>query len=446
MILWGQTTLTGWGRTSRAATSAARPHTLSAVQEAVQNSPAILAHGLGRSYGDAALPTEAARAILTDQLDQLVSFDPQSGVLVAQAGVSFKTILETFLPRGWLIPVAPGTSFVTLGGAIANNVHGKNHPVAGALSRHILWVEVLTADGRVCRFSRTENAPAFFATLGGIGLTGIIVQAALQLTPAAGSCVAVTQHRCKNLEDLLAAFTSKPERDDYAVAWLDALSGGAALGRSIFERAHIAPGNAPVRLDGGPVFPLDLPSFALNPLSIRLFNKVRYAWVGRANPTLSIVPHAQFFYPLDRIQHWNRMYGKRGFHQFQCVIPDAAAPQALPKLLEMISQSARASFLAVLKRLGQEDENYLSYAMPGYVLALDFPNSPGTPEFLSTLNKFTRDVGGRVYLAKDSTLTADDLAAMYPRLPDFKRVLAELDPQEKFTSRMAQRLGLRRTA
>lgn len=435
--------LSGWGRSRFASTVATRPTTLAEVTEAVTHNPKLLAYGLGRSYGDVALPPTGQAALITTELNKLISFEESTGLLVAEAGVSFKTLLEVFLPRGWLIPVAPGTSYVTLGGAIANNVHGKNHPVNGALSRHIEWVEVVTAGGQLQRFSRTENPQFFFATLGGIGLTGIIVRAALRLQKVVGSCMAVTQHRCKNLDNLMAAFKNKPASDDYAVAWLDAMGKGATLGRSIFERAHVCPGSAPVELEGGPAVPFDFPALALNPLSISLFNRVRYAYVGRAQPTLHTLPISKFFYPLDRIRNWNRMYGARGFHQFQCVIPDTAPQDALPKLLERISSSGRASFLAVLKRLGGDDESLLSYALPGWVVALDFPGAPGVEDFLQELIKLTRDAGGRIYLAKDSVLKADDFAAMYPRLPEFKAALTALDPAEKFTSQMAQRLGLR---
>jgi decaprenylphospho-beta-D-ribofuranose 2-oxidase len=435
--------LTGWGRTHIASTIAYRTLTTAEVPALINSQRQLTAHGLGRSYGDVALPPVGEATLITTVLDGLISFDEATGLLVAEAGVSFKTLLEIFLPRGWLIPVAPGTSYVTLGGAIANNVHGKNHPVNGALSRHIEWVEVATADGQVQRFSRTQNPQFFFATLGGLGLTGIILRAALRLQKVPGSCMAVTQHRCKNLDELMAAFKDKPASDDYAVAWLDALGKGARLGRSIFERANVCAGAAPVNLEGGPAVPLDLPSFALNPLTVGVFNRLRYALVGRAQPTLHTLPIGKFFYPLDRIRHWNRLYGLRGFHQFQCVIPDSAPADALSKLLEKISSSSRASFLAVLKRLGGEDESLLSYALPGWVVALDFPASAGVEEFLQSLIKLTRDAGGRIYLAKDSVLQADDFAAMYPRLPEFRAALAALDPTEKFTSQMALRLGLR---
>lgn len=446
MSRWRHLTLAGWGRTSHVAVEAARPERLSELRAAVLEGGPLLAHGLGRSYGDNPLPPAGAKAILLHRLNRLISFDETTGELVAEAGITFAELMRIFLPRGWLVPVSPGTAFVTLGGALANNVHGKNHPSMGALSRHVQWLDLLKPDGVELRLSRTQNPQLFFATLGGIGLTGIIVRACVKLLKVPGRAMAVTQHRVKNLDEMLAAFRTQPESDPFAVAWLDALASGSALGRGIYERAHPSEHRVKPYSGKGPSLPFALPNFALNPLSIGVFNKLRYAAVGRAKPTLHFVPAEKFFYPLDSIRHWNHMYGKRGFHQFQAVIPDAAADVGIRALLTAISASRKASFLAVLKRLGGEDESLLSFAMPGFILALDFPNDPGVPELIQKLIGLTRDHGGRVYLAKDSLLRADDFAAMYPRLGEFRAALEQADPGARMASLMAQRLNLRRAA
>jgi len=443
MSRWKTMTLSGWGQTAQAAVDVARPERLKDLHDAVLEGGHLLAHGLGRSYGDEALPTHGSKAILLHRLDRLISFDDSTGLLVAEAGISFNELLRIFLPRGWMLPVAPGTAFVTLGGAIANNVHGKNHPAMGALSKHIDWLDLLLVDGRTLRCSRTENAELFMATLGGLGLTGIITRAALRLLKVPGQAMAVTSHRVGGLERLLREFRDLPAGDPYAVAWIDALAGGGALGRGIFERAHHVDMRVPPYKEKGPTLPVALPNITLNPLSIGVFNRLRYAWVGRAHPTVHIMHARQFFYPLDRIAHWNRMYGKRGFHQFQAVIGEAQADAGIRQLLEIISASRQASFLAVLKRMGGPDEGLLSFAKPGFTLALDFPNTPETPALIRRLIDATRNHDGRVYLAKDSLLTAQDFAAMYPQAQTFKDLTLSVDPGQRLRSQMALRLDLR---
>ncbi len=443
MSSWRAHTLTGWGRTSSATVQTARPERLSDLKALTQETGHLMAYGLGRSYGDACVPVEHSRAIVMQRLDRLVAFDETTGLLTAEAGVSFADILKVFLPKGWLIPVSPGSSFVTLGGAIANDVHGKNHISAGSLGNHLEWIDLLLPSGEEIRVSATQNAPIFHATIGGLGLTGIIIRAAVHLMPTRSNAMAVTRYRAEDLDHMFASFMQMPVEDTYAVAWIDALASGQTLGRGIFERAHSAPQSIDARHKAGPGLPFNLPGFTLNPLSVRLFNNMRYNMAASSTPTLHTVPVEKFFYPLDSIQNWNRMYGKRGFHQFQAVIPDASAQQGIRQLLEAISQSRRASFLAVLKRLGSTGQGMLSFPLPGYTLALDFPNSSGVHELLSRLINITRNHGGRIYLAKDSAITADDFMAMYPMHTQFREVLAQVDPHERMSHQMALRLGLR---
>jgi len=435
-------TLSGWGNSHETATLAARPERLSEVRELMQGEGPLLAHGLGRSYGDAPLAPVGGKTVLMTRLNRFISFDEISGELVAEGGVSFAEIISLFGPRGWMVPVSPGTAFVTLGGAIANDVHGKNHPDAGTLGKHIGWIDLLLPSGEIKRVSRTEHAMLFFATLGGIGLTGIIVRASLKLKAVPGGMMQVTRQRTNNLDDTLAAFAATSSADPYAVAWMDVLQSGAQLGRGIFERAHPVAGPWPKPPVALPM-PINLPGFVLNPASIALFNKLRYNWVGPKMAKQVLLPTRQFMYPLDRILNWNRMYGKRGFRQFQAVIPTEQAPVGLRKLLEAIASSRQGSFLAVLKRLGEESEGLLSFPKAGFTLALDFPCNPGLGELLTHLEKVTLEHSGRLYLAKDSALSPTGFAAMYPRLPEFRKVLEEIDPTGKIDSLMARRLKIR---
>jgi decaprenylphospho-beta-D-ribofuranose 2-oxidase len=428
--------LSSWGRVEEVRTLAARPERLAELNDLMASEGPLLAHGLGRSYGDAPLVAGGGKTIITTRLNRLLSFDEKSGLLVAEAGVTFAELIEIFLPRGWLTPVSPGTAFVTLGGAIGNDVHGKNHLNAGSMGQHIEWLDLLIPSGEMRRCSRTENASLFFATLGGLGLTGLIVRAALKLKAVPGPLMQVTRHRTQNLDETMSAFNSENE---YQIAWMDVLASGAALGRGLFESAFPTQGTDSTKTHKFSV-PFNFPNFVLNPFSISLFNKLRYN-------LLPIGPHQQtttsFLHPLDNILNWNRMYGARGFRQFQAVIPDAEAPRGIRKLLEAIASSRQGSFLATLKKLGPEGEGYLSFPRKGFTLALDFPNNAGLGELLSHLEKVTLDHGGRIYLAKDSALSASGFASMYPKLDKFRTVLAEIDPQAKMDSLMARRLKIR---
>lgn len=440
MSMLAPTSLTGWGRTSSATVPTARPERLADLPP--PGAPLTIA-GMGRSYGDAAVPVEGGQALLLHRLDRILSFDARTGDVVAEGGVLLRDLVDTFLPKGWMIAVSPGTAIVTLGGAIAQDVHGKNHITQGSFGRHVQWIDLRVASGDVLRVSRSENPEIFFATLGGIGLTGIILRACVRLRAVPGQAMRVTGQRRSSLESMLEAFAELPAEDDYAVAWLDCVARGKHMGRGIFESARHVEAKTAAPHKTGPSLPLDFPSFALNPLSIGIFNTLRYYWVGTHAKKTHDLATQTFLFPLDAIGNWNRMYGKRGFHQFQAVVPREDGPESLRKLLEEISRSRRASFLAVLKRHGDEGEGLLSFPRPGYTLALDFPNARGADELIRKLIRITRDVGGRIYLAKDSLMSPDDLAAMYPRLPLFRQVIDRLDPAGQMTSRMAVRLGLR---
>ena len=437
------TTLTGWGRSSHARLEAWRPERgveLDAAFAAASGQAGVIAHGAGRSYGDAAL-NDGGAAILTHRLDRILSFDAGTGELVAEPGVTFRDLISTFVPRGFMPPASPGTAFATLGGAVAADVHGKNHDRNGSFGDHLRWIDLLGADGRTRRASPRENAELFAATIGGMGLTGIIRRIAITLLPGASEVVRVSERPVRDLDEHLAGLFAARAQANFSVGWVDAMASGASLGRGILEIAEFAPGLTASPPPKRRQIPIDLPGFVLNPLSIRAFNRLYGARVPQAGRE-SVRRLDVFLYPLDAIHDWNRIYGKDGFYQFQCVIPDAEAPRTIREMLETITRTGRASFLAVLKTLGSAGQGMLSFPMRGVTLALDFPRKPGVEELIHGLNRLARERGGRVYLAKDALLAREDFRAMYPRHAEFAALLGRIDPAARFTSDQARRLGL----
>jgi decaprenylphospho-beta-D-ribofuranose 2-oxidase len=444
-----QISISGWGNVPRHSAQVFRPEKWAENRSLVATPPPaqLIARGLGRSYGDAAI---GDGVVLQTRLDRLISFDPQTAILECEGGTSLADVLEVFLPRGFFPPVTPGTKFVTLGGAIAADVHGKNHHRDGSIAEFVESFELLIADGQTLHCSREQNTDAFWATLGGMGLTGIILSGRLRLRPVETAYVAVDYQRAANLDQALALFAQDDEKFQYSVAWIDCLAGGAAMGRSILMRGnHATVAQLPAKLQQQPLHvqpkrkksvPFNLPSFALSPLTVRLFNNRYYK---RSRIGQHIVDYDSFFYPLDSVLHWNRIYGKRGFFQYQAVFPASGARECLAELLRKLSSSGRASFLAVLKTMGKSSGGMLSFPIPGQTLALDIPNSgPQTVEFLRELDQIVLRFGGRVYLAKDAALTPQSFRAMYPRLPEFEQERAKLDPAGRFASAQSRRLQI----
>ena len=439
--LWRNLALQGWGRLGSAPCQAARPEKLRDLAAALA-APAgrsVIAHGAGRSYGDAALNGGGA-AVLTARLDRMLSFEPTTGVLVAEPGVSFADIMAVFLPRGFLPPTPPGTAFATLGGAVAHDVHGKNQHLAGCFGHHVAWLDLMLADGSTRRLSPTEDAEAFHATIGGLGLTGVVTAVALRLAPVPSNALRVRRRRIGGLDEFLAAF-GEARQASWAVGWIDALAGGTALGRGVLEVAEPAAQDVAPPRGAARNMPFDAPGLLLNPLSIRAFNAAYWRRAPREGDE-RLLHYGRFLFPLDGIGQWNRLYGRRGFHQFQCVLPEAGAARGLRRLLEAVGQAGAASFLAVLKWMGRDGAGLLSFAQPGFTLALDLPARSGSQALLLRLEGITRDHGGRVYLAKDSALSPQGMAEMYPNLPAFQGIRARLDPGGRFSSDMSRRLGL----
>ncbi|HEX8694941.1 MAG TPA: FAD-binding oxidoreductase [Longimicrobium sp.] len=437
--------LSGWGRHPVETCRVYRPEKTSELGEvlAVRPEGGVVSRGLGRAYGDAAL--NGGGAVVSHlRLGRMLAFDQASGVLEAEGGASFADVVDAFLPRGWFLPVTPGTKHVTLGGAIACDVHGKNHHRDGTIAAFVESFRLLTPARGVLTCSRAENAELFWATLGGMGLTGAVLSARLRLLPVESAWVAVDHARTADLDCALERFA-----DDagyrYSVAWVDCLARGRRLGRGVLMRGDHAPAS---RVSGDPFarrregrlgVPLDAPSFALNRFTVGAFNRLYHA-LHRDRAGV-LVPLEKFFYPLDGVRGWNRLYGRRGFVQHQSVVPPDRA-DALARLLERVAKAGRASFLAVLKRFGPANQGLLSFPRDGYTLALDFPVAPGLAELLRDLDRIVLDAGGRVYLAKDAALDRAAFAAMYPDAERFRAVKACVDPDGVLSSSLARRVGL----
>ena len=442
--MWNPIELQGWGGTKRARVLASRPESEADVAAAFADSDGdtVIAHGAGRSYGDEAL-NDGGRVILTHRLSRLLSFDQASGELVCEPGVTFRDLLDVFLPRGFLFPVSPGTAFTTIGGAVANDIHGKNHDSAGSFGDHVNWVDVMLPSGEVVRASPTEDPELFAATIGGLGLTGVILRICFTMKHVPSAYVTVQEQRIPDLDSFLSAFADYRDRTTFSVGWIDGMSKGSSFGRGTLQTGEFAEGEGFGIQDSRALgIPFELPSVALNPAGVRLFNAAYYRRIPPEGRTRRRAIPA-FFYPLDGIHHWNRMYGRRGFFQFQCVLPDAEAPAGLRRLLEEIVGSRSASFLNVIKTLGSEGSGYLSFPMRGHTLAMDFPNTAATRALLLRLEGITLEHKGRVYLGKDAMLSPEAFRAMYPRHREFQAVLDRVDPERRMSSDLARRLRVR---
>ncbi|MFF9912128.1 FAD-binding protein [Streptomyces sp. NPDC013457] len=445
--------LTGWGRTAPTLGRVHRPRTYEEASEAVRACGArgSIARGLGRAYGDAAQNAGGSVLDMTG-LDRIRSVDAVGGTVVCDAGVSLHRLMEVLLPLGWFVPVTPGTRYVTVGGAIGADIHGKNHHVSGSFGRHVAALELLTADGEI----RTvlPGTDLFDATTGGMGLTGVILSATLRLLPVETSLMSVDTERAADLDELMARLTATDHRYRYSVAWIDLLARGAATGRSVLTRGDHAPYDAipvrdrharraPLAFRPGrlPAVPALVPEGLLGRTAVGLFNELWYRRAPRGRRG-ELQRMSTFFHPLDGVPHWNRIYGRGGFVQYQFVVGHGRE-ETLRRIVKRIARRGCPSFLAVLKRFGTGDPGWLSFPVPGWTLALDIPTRlSGLGAFLDELDEEVADAGGRVYLAKDSRLRPELLDAMYPRLADFRALRATLDPHSVFTSDLSRRLAL----
>lgn len=440
--------IAGWGRYPVQGCELVRPERHGEL--AAGGVPSI-ARGQGRSYGDAAL-NEGGRVVLTERLNRFIAFDTTHGTVSAEAGTTLAELLAVSVPQGWFPLVTPGTQYVSLGGCIAADVHGKNHHHDGAFSSSVRELELVLADGRRLRCSPQENEEAFWATVGSMGLTGLIGDVELQLQPIESAYISARHSAARDLEQAFRYLQDAEHDARYTVAWIDLTSQGPALGRSVVMAGdHAAVDALPARLRAEPLrlkprgmrnVPFDMPGWLLNPLTIRAFNALYYRVEGRKRRPFT-TGYQKFFYPLDALGNWNRLYGRRGFLQYQCVVPAATALDALRQVLERLAASGHPAFLGVLKRLGEENLGYLSFPMAGYTLAMDLPmTGPALLRLLEELDAVVLRHGGRVYLAKDARLSAASFRAMYPRLEAWWPLKQSLDPDGVFSSSLSRRLAI----
>ena len=421
--------ISSWGNVIHA------PHVLYGLHSRYDRFPAapgtsLLPFGNGRSYGDSCLNVGGA-LLQARSLDRFISFDREAGVLACEAGVLLSEILDVVVPAGWFLPAVPGTCYVTVGGAIANDVHGKNHHQAGTFGCHVRRLELLRSSGDRLVCSQAENPEWFAATVGGLGLTGVVTWAELQLRRVSGPCLDVESIRFGNLDEFFSLSEESERAAEYTVSWIDCLGRGRHLGRGIFQRANHAAEVVSAPAAGAPPrparklsVPFPLPFSAVNAVSLRIFNTLYYHKQG-SRQKRSREYYRSFFFPLDNILHWNRLYGPRGFYQYQCVIPTPAARESTAALLETIARSGQGSFLAVLKRFGAvRSPGMLSFPREGVTLALDFPNNgPRLERLFEALDRIVSGAGGTLYPAKDGRMPGELFRGGYPRWQEFSQYI-----------------------
>lgn len=448
MTNWATSELHGWGRYPTIDAIVARPERVREVIEAFKSrgdSP-MLAHGLGRSYGDAALLRDG-KVVLSRRLDRMLDFDPETGWLRVESGVSLEAIINTFLPRGFFPPVVPGTQFVTVGGALGCNIHGKSHKTHGCFGDHVRNVEILTGRGDIVVCDRDQEPELFWATVGGVGLTGFVLSLEMQLIRVQSTAIEQQTTRVENLDEFFDVFRA-PSDYPLTMGWIDCVKTGANMGRGIYMAGRHATSDQAV--ENGPVDRLvaligelvdgkDLESnLWVNPLTMRMFVEAFF----RKEPKGTrhhVGNYAPFFFPLDAVPNWNYMYGGRGFLQYQLVADEETVRDCLGE----IARSGYASFLTVIKEFGDRDHGGLSFPCGGITLAIDFANSGNDLlRLLDRLDDRVIEAGGRVYLGKDARLPKDKFRAMYPQWEQWKAVRDTWDPDHVFQSDLGRRLGL----
>ncbi|MEM5477425.1 FAD-binding oxidoreductase [Pacificibacter sp. AS14] len=431
---WKTLESTGWGRAHSASGDVARPERASQLKRLLAQAP-VPAFGMRRSYGDAALTSDAPSLDMT-RLDRVLSFDDTSGLVHVEAGLPIGDLGRMFAAKGWIPPVMPGTGFATIGGCIANDVHGKNHHVVGSFGQHVTEITLIQGDKTLV--ITPSDKGIFQATVGGMGQTGVIASAKMKMAPCKGDLMVLTERRIDNLDEFFVAFDDSTA--DYTVGWIDATAKGANLGRGVLEESEITSGVNPGSGKSKSV-PFNAPHWALSAPIVRLFNEMYFRRVPATGRT-SVKPITDPFFPLDAIHNWNRLYGKNGFNQFQCVVP-LNATNCLRIMLERIAASGLASPLAVLKKMGAGRAGYMSFPMEGYTLAVDFPNRGSAEYLVRDLTDLAREAGGRIYFAKDGLAQAKQIAGMYPEQETWQQEVAKADPERAMETNLVRRLQLR---
>ncbi len=430
--------LTGWGRLP-----APGREVLAENLDAITQG-AVLSRGLGRSYGDSSLPARADDKVAATRLaNRILAFDSETGVLRTEAGVSLAELNRLFIPRGWFSPVTPGTKYVTMGGMVASNVHGKNHHREGCFGAHVRSLRMRLADDSFVECSPTSHPDLFYATIGGMGLLGHILEVEFVLHRIPSPWLHVETERVPDIDEFLAALGRAAPEWPMTMGWIDCLHRGRTMGRGILfagrwatsDEARATPPKAtPMR-----TFPVELPNWALNPLTARTFNAAIYRRHFRRR-TRGLMAPDPFFYPLDAILHWNRAYGPRGFTQYQCVLPRKAGAPAVREFMELLTRLGGASPLCVIKDCGEQGKGLLSFPMEGTSIAVDMAVSPDIQRIVDSLNEFVIAAGGRIYLTKDRFTRADHFRAMEPRLPSFLAAREAWDPGRRLRSAQSVRL------
>lgn len=438
--------LSGWNQFPKATCKTARPERISQLVPGTDET--TIARGLGRSYGDAAI-NDQGQVLLTTRLNRILAFDQGTGLLRAEAGVSIDELIDLFLPRGWFLPVTPGTRYVTLGGCVANDVHGKNHHLQGSFSSCLRELTLIDAGGRPLTCSASENSQAYWATIGGLGLTGIIREVTIQLRRVESAYLSVDHSAGDDLDDLIDMMAE--DDSEYTVAWIDCLSSGKRKGRGVYMQGrHMNEEELPPAVRTRPLIyqrkrtlsiPFNVPGMLLNRHSVKAFNAWYYKHESAKEKFISDYQH--YFYPLDNLNDWYRLYGRKGFIQYQCVLPLESSNEGMHQILDALQKRGKASFLAVLKRLGPGNQAPLSFPIEGYTLAVDIPVSGKEALKLNELlNEITLEHDGRVYLAKDASMNPETFRRMYPRFPEWMEIKKTLDPEWHFESMLSRRLEL----
>jgi len=431
-------TLSAWGRVP------ARGREVLAEDLERSTIGAALCRGLGRSYGDSSLPAHAGdRVVATRLANRVLSFDEQTGPLVGEAGLSLAELNRLLLPRGWFTPVTPGTKFVTLGGMVASDVHGKNHHRDGCFGAHVARLRIRLADESVVECSPNQYADLFYGTIGGMGLLGHILHVELRMRRIPSRWIWAETERVRGIDEFLSALGRTAPTWPMTMGWIDCLSHGSSMGRGILTAGRWATAEeAPSRSPTPPrerTFPIELPNWALNAMTAKMFNAAYY-WRHMAHRWSGLMTPDAFFYPLDAIHHWNRAYGPRGFTQYQCVLPRAAGPRAVREFMQRLTKLGGASPLCVIKDCGPEGKGVLSFPLEGTSIAVDMAVSPDLQRIVDHLNAFVIEAGGRVYLTKDRFTRAEHFRAMEPRLHRFFQLRDKWDPQRRLRSAQSVRL------
>lgn len=450
-----QQSLSGWGRTAWSVADVVTPQSTEDIRSAVVGAGerGVVPRGLGRSYGAAAQNAGGCVILMDESGDGKgpdILLDPETGILDVSAGVSLDAILRYSVPRGWFVPVTPGTRFVTVGGAIASDVHGKNHHVDGSFGEHVVSITIMLADGSIETISPSVRPQWFWATVGGMGLTGVILRAQIMLLRVESSLVRVETQRLGNFDAVCDAMEADGDDDSYrySVCWVDLLATGRAMGRGVLTRGDHATaaevgGDDPLKYEPRQIVsaPPWVPNGLLNKVSIKLFNEMWYR-KAPAQTSVDLESIPAFFHPLDGVQRWNRLYGPQGFIQYQFIVP-LDRRDVLREVIHGFSSASVGSFLAVLKRMGQHNAAPMSFPTEGWTLTLDIAaGTKGLPDLLSKIDALVLDAGGRHYLAKDSHVSPSAVRRGYPRLSEWQAVRHEMDPNGRWKSDLSRRLGL----